>query len=248
MKNALELFFNRRSRLGRGSADLELGSAPDTSHRRRHLERRSGGYSIQSSRRQGFDGCIPTRRSSLVPGYGTAFMEGVPFEFNSGTSQRIPTTSVAAEGESGSSNISIVTCSERLPGAVLQARERLMQRLRGAAVSDRRSRRSTSNVSRSSDIFSDDIRLVDAGDWETDIFHGGNNSSASSSIFHSEQCKKPLALCPEALNSLPVEIFSVSKGICSNETADDNHRFHHACLVQWGQVRGDCPCCRRSIT
>ncbi|CAM8899245.1 unnamed protein product [Rhodiola kirilowii] len=69
---------------------------------------------------------------------------------------------------------------------------------------------------------SDDIRLVDAGDWETDIFYGGNNSSASSSIFHSEQCKKkPLALCPEALNSLPIEIFSVSKGICSNETADD---------------------------
>lgn len=63
----------------------------------------------------------------------------MPFAINEGINQYEYThgNSVAEEAFSDMSNRSRVTCSERLPGAVLQAKERLLHRLRGAAVSER---------------------------------------------------------------------------------------------------------------
>uniref|UniRef100_A0A7N0TVF9 RING-type domain-containing protein n=1 Tax=Kalanchoe fedtschenkoi TaxID=63787 RepID=A0A7N0TVF9_KALFE len=293
MTSASELFCSRRTRLGRVNADPDLESTPDLSYTHRHHqltnrcthpERRSAGYS--GSRRQGLDGCIPLRRPShtRMPGYRTAFTEWEPFEVGEGTIQNNPANSVRAEGVSSPSSRSRVTCSERLPGAVLQARERLLQRLRGVAVSDRRSRRlSTAYAAHthSRSIFNDDFRLVDAGDWDTDIFIGllpPTGSSSATSLIRSDplplvpvQCKKPAALTQEALSRLTTEIFngcaseeihdhgelvSWDCSICLERFNEGNelvrlpcsHRFHLACLGQWGRICGDCPCCRRSIT
>lgn len=121
-------------------------------------------------------------------------------------------------------------------------------------------------------LFNDELRLLDAGDWETDSFIGfspGEGTSASP-LFHSELCKKPLGLTQEVLNSLPVDIFSgtgckVSSddnklvtwdcNICLERFSEGNqlvclpcsHRFHLGCIGRWGLIRGDCPCCRRNI-
>ncbi|CAM8945025.1 unnamed protein product [Rhodiola kirilowii] len=285
MTSASELFCSRRTRLGRGSADPELESGPDLSYshhhqsnRRNQTERRSGGYSHQSNRRRDLDACLPLRRfsQSRMPGYRTAFTEREPFEVNEGSSQNGPANNTTQE-VSSPSNRTRVRCSERLPGAVLQARERLLQRLRGTTISDRLNSRSPFNVSHRNNTFNDDFRLVDAGDWETDYFP--RLSPTESSIFHSEphpvspvHTKKPPGLTQADLDCLPSEIFNDIEWGCGNQATDNNlvswdcsicleafsngdkvvrlpcsHRFHLACLGQWVQICGDCPCCRRSI-
>lgn len=264
MTSASELFCSRRTRLGRGSEDLELESNLDLSRRSRHFERQ------QSSRRNGLDGgSVPTSRSSRMSAYAyRSCFVAAHFEVYDGTRQHSPGCGVDEEGLSARISRPTLTCGERLPGAVLQARDRLFQRLRGSAVSHSSSRRPPSNV------FNDEFRLVDAGDWDSDIIVGlaAGEGSSSSSISHSEQCKKPLGLPHEVLDSLPIEIFGSIECGCSTAASDDklvscdcsiclekfsdgnelvrlpcSHMFHQACLGQWGQIRGDCPCCRRSI-
>ncbi|XVF67470.1 hypothetical protein PTKIN_Ptkin10aG0123900 [Pterospermum kingtungense] len=142
----------------------------------------------------------------------------------------------------------------------------------------RRSSRALPSAYRRDYLLGDDFRLVDAGDWGSEIPTG---RSPTSSLFtditsqrerfqlFQETNKKPPGLTQEALDSLPLEVFSSREvaverklsresrdcSICLDSFRDEDvltrlpcgHRFHLACLDPWVRTCGDCPYCRRSI-
>ncbi|XVF67467.1 hypothetical protein PTKIN_Ptkin10aG0123900 [Pterospermum kingtungense] len=253
MTSASELFYTRRSRVGRPDPDPEIGSSFDRSYNRRHhlshLNHRHDSDAFEHPHRS------PNLRhyTSRVP----ALSERASNRFDQGTSQFVSTNGLNAEGVSTSRRQSL-SSNERLPGAVLLARARLLERLRGVSVSAN--------------------RLVDAGDWGSEIPTG---RSPTSSLFtditsqrerfqlFQETNKKPPGLTQEALDSLPLEVFSSREvaverklsresrdcSICLDSFRDEDvltrlpcgHRFHLACLDPWVRTCGDCPYCRRSI-
>lgn len=134
-------------------------------------------------------------------------------------------------------------------------------------------------------LFGDDFRLVDVGDWGGEI---STRLSIGSSPFtdititsqtegfqllQETNKKKPHGLTQEALDSLPLEVFSSEEkdtdtdverklsreskdcSICLESFRDEDvltrlpcgHRFHLACLNPWVRTCGDCPYCRRCI-
>ncbi|XVF67468.1 hypothetical protein PTKIN_Ptkin10aG0123900 [Pterospermum kingtungense] len=274
MTSASELFYTRRSRVGRPDPDPEIGSSFDRSYNRRHhlshLNHRHDSDAFEHPHRS------PNLRhyTSRVP----ALSERASNRFDQGTSQFVSTNGLNAEGVSTSRRQSL-SSNERLPGAVLLARARLLERLRGVSVSaNRRSSRALPSAYRRDYLLGDDFRLVDAGDWGSEIPTG---RSPTSSLFtditsqrerfqlFQETNKKPPGLTQEALDSLPLEVFSSREvaverklsresrdcSICLDSFRDEDvltrlpcgHRFHLACLDPWVRTCGDCPYCRRSI-
>ncbi|XVE93476.1 hypothetical protein REPUB_Repub01dG0196100 [Reevesia pubescens] len=130
-------------------------------------------------------------------------------QFDQGTNQFVSRNGLNADGVSSSSRQNL-SSNERLPGAVLLARARLLERLRGVSVS---ANRAPTSVYRREYSFGDDFRLVDAGDQRSEISTG---LSAGSSPFTDqtsqteriqllqETNKKPPGLTQEALDSLPL--------------------------------------------
>lgn len=144
----------------------------------------------------------------------------------------------------------------------------------------RRSSRAPLSTYRREYLLGDDIRVVDAGDWGSQI---STRRSAGSPLFTEitsqterfqllqETNKKPPGLTQEALDSLPLEVFSSIElkvdverklsresrdcSICLDSFRDEDvltrlpcgHRFHLACLDPWVRTCGDCPYCRTSI-
>ncbi|XP_077217321.1 RING/U-box superfamily protein [Tasmannia lanceolata] len=228
MTSASELFYNRRSRIGR---NLELGF-DSVSERNPHL------YSHRHNRHSNReDDCDSLRRPSNSRHLSQTERE--PVRLDHTTSQP------------GTSNFGIIDTSsrtsrqrlrnDRLPGAVLQARERLSERLRGVSLPGNR------QLSRASGIYLE---------------------FASAMLFTEDQSKKkPPGLSEEAINNLQCEVFSFVEGdvvinageecsICLEKFCEGDemirlsceHRFHPLCLDPWVRTCGDCPYCRRSIT
>ncbi|XP_010277129.1 PREDICTED: probable E3 ubiquitin-protein ligase RHY1A isoform X2 [Nelumbo nucifera] len=130
MTSASELFYVRRSRAGRNTTELGLFSATDRNlhQNRRHTYQRS-------------DDCDPLRRSSHVrhlcsPGFHTGREAS---RINHGGSQSGTGNSTGTETSSRRTDRLRFSSGNRLPGAVIQARERLLERLRGVSLSGNRS-------------------------------------------------------------------------------------------------------------
>ncbi|XVF45012.1 hypothetical protein PTKIN_Ptkin02bG0171400 [Pterospermum kingtungense] len=274
MTSASELFHTRRSRVGRPDPDPGIASSID-----RNYNRRSNHLSHHNHRHD-FDGCDPLRRSPHVrhsSSRDSSLSEGSSMRFDQGTSQFVSNNDLNADGVSSSSRQSL-SSNERLPGAVLLARARLLERLRGMSVSaNRQSSRASASANGREYLFGDDFRLVDAGDWGGEISTGLSTGSSPFTDITSqtersqllqETIKKPPGLTQEALDSLPLEVFSSQDSvveelsresrdcsICLESFRDEDvltrlpcgHRFHLACLNPWVRACGDCPYCRRCI-
>ncbi|XP_027162064.1 probable E3 ubiquitin-protein ligase RHY1A [Coffea eugenioides] len=161
--------------------------------------------------------------------------------------------------------------NDRLPGTVLLARERLLQRLRGVSLSANRQRhRPSSSIHHNDFAVEDDFRLADVGDWDNGISREWLAESVSfTDILSTEKSERPPGLTQEALDSLKVEIFSKSDNsdgevtarrledcsICLESFLEGDklifltcgHRFHFCCLDPWVRICGDCPNCRKAV-
>jgi hypothetical protein len=164
-----------------------------------------------------------------------------------GTSQYLNTDSTDTETQS--SSFVNLNGSERLPGAVLLARDRLFERLRGVSLSSN---------SRSNRVSLDDQR--------ESSFHSidGDPIFQLAGLQVTYECnKKPQGLTQDAINCLHRQTFSSAEvksemrdcSICLESfTKGDmlislpcTHSFHSSCLNPWLRACGDCPCCRRAI-
>ncbi|XP_022745436.1 probable E3 ubiquitin-protein ligase RHY1A [Durio zibethinus] len=274
MTSASELFYTRRSRVGRSDPDPGIGSSIDRNYNRRH-------HLSHHNHRHDLDGCDNLRRSSHlrhVTPRASAPSERASMRFDQGSSQFVSTNGLNPDGVSSSSRQSL-SSNERLPGAVLLARARLLERLRGVSVSaNRPSSRAPPSTYQREYLLGDDLRLVDSGDWGSEISTGQSAGSSPFSDLTSqterfqilqETNKKPPGLTQEVLDSLPHEVFSSGDvdderklsresrdcSICLDSFRDEDahtrlpcgHRFHLACLDPWVRTCGDCPYCRRSI-
>ncbi|KAL0853621.1 hypothetical protein Bca101_058773 [Brassica carinata] len=224
MTSASELFSTRRSRPGRSDPDLESDSSLYRHHSHHH--RRHG--INHHNHRHDSDGCDSLRRVS--PRLRR-------FCQNLGLPERRPTRDVQGAPqylETESNSFGNLNGSERLPGSVLLARARLVQRLRGVSLSTNRS------VQMESSFYSTDGVQV------------------------SYECnKKPHGLTQGAINGLHRKTFSSAEvkterrdcSICLESFTNGDvlislpctHSFHSSCLNPWLKACGDCPYCRRAI-
>ncbi|KAJ9175190.1 hypothetical protein P3X46_013768 [Hevea brasiliensis] len=245
MTSASELFYQRRSRVGRATtADLELD--PSSSDRNFHLNyARRHHHHHDNHSRYDLDGCDPPRRSPHVRRLChrlSSHANRGPGQLDQGTSQFVPSNSTSSE-TSSSTRRPRLTGNERLPGAVLLARARLLERLRAVSLSGhRRSGRVSFGIYNREYTFGDDIRVADAGDWGTDIASGWSARGAPlpDPTFQTERLqfvqesyrKKPPGLTQEDLASLPFELYSsLERGV-----------EEEICQVSW-----DCSICLESF-
>lgn len=163
--------------------------------------------------------------------------------------------------------------NERLPGAVLEAQARVLERLRGISLGTSPSRPSISlDEFSASDVF----RIIDFRNRETR--HRRESNVPSSSSFHpsSESDEERPTISPTnfhrstglgkaAFLRLQIEVFDASKddnreaspecSICLDgfRNGDElirlrcGHRFHSTCLEPWVRKCADCPYCRTSV-
>ncbi|MBA0804379.1 hypothetical protein Gohar_003966 [Gossypium harknessii] len=153
-------------------------------------------------------------------------------QFDQGSSRFASINGVNAESVS-SSNRQSLHSNERLPGAVLLARARLLERLRGVSVSANSSaviswptvvggavhfalqilrdgRGPPNPYDVREYLLCEDFREVDAGDWGSEIstgLSGGSSSFTHQTSQTEENNKKPPGLTQEAVDSLPLEVF-----------------------------------------
>ncbi|CAN4107781.1 unnamed protein product [Withania somnifera] len=274
MTSASELFFTRRSRYGRN--DLELGSDLSSSrvshhhgghNRRRHHDHQLTGNNI----RRDVNDCEPFLRS---PHRSRRFphtpQDHDSVLLDSGSSQAVSGDITLATNNGNRLRDRVgISGSERLPGSVLLARERLLQRLRGVSISgNRRSYQVHTSSNRNSTV-EDDFILADAGDRERDFSLWSAGTTPSADIMWVEGNKRPPGLSQEAVNLLQIGVFSNSDkeeeetqaravldcSICLDAFLEGDkllclpcgHRFHLCCLEPWVRTCGDCPYCRAAI-
>ncbi|KAF5733191.1 hypothetical protein HS088_TW17G00731 [Tripterygium wilfordii] len=218
MTSASELFYNRRSRVGRADLDLGLLSSPTSRSFLQNHNRRSHTHHHQHHNRQEQDGCDPLRHPPQIR-HGCprgSLSERTSIRFDQDISQFPSTNSVNIHNLS-STNRPRLSGNDRLPGAVLLARARLLERLRGVSVSgNRRSSRASSDVSRREHMFGDELRLVGVGDWGTETGSPARGPPSSDLTFQAERFpfsgesyqKKPPGLSSDAMDCLDVEIFN----------------------------------------
>ncbi|PPD74712.1 hypothetical protein GOBAR_DD28362 [Gossypium barbadense] len=261
MTSASELFYTRRSRVGRPNPDPGIDSSIDRNYNRRY-----------HNNRHDLDGCQHLRLSPHVrhsTSRSYSLSERASMQFDQGSSRFASINGVNAESVS-SSNRQSLHSNERLPEAVLLARARLLERLRGVSVSaNRRDGRGPPNPYDVREyLLCEDFREVDAGDWGSEIstgLSGGSSSFTDQTSQTEENNKKPPGLTQEAVDSLPLEVFrgeevdgereSRDCSICLERFRDEDvltrlvcgHRFHSTCLHPWVRSCGDCPYCRRTI-
>ncbi|KAG9440224.1 hypothetical protein H6P81_020389 [Aristolochia fimbriata] len=163
--------------------------------------------------------------------------------------------------------------NNRLPGTVLQARARLLERLRGLTTN--REINAISGFPWHEFDLNDDLRAVDgeavALERETSRETLASALYITNSVFQTEQSSYQTNLCPKkppglsqaAISALPHQVFDTAKVvrvaeeccICLERFRDGDglihlqcgHRFHSMCLDPWVRTCGDCPYCRTTI-
>ncbi|KAK8558660.1 hypothetical protein V6N13_098306 [Hibiscus sabdariffa] len=298
MTSASELFYTRRSRVGRPDPDSGIGSSVERNyHRRNHLSHHNNRHDLDggdSLRRSSHVRHFSSRASSLFERSSVRFDESISelvssnglnadsvsssrrqslrsnerlarARFDEGTGELLSSNGLYVDGVSNVSSRSL-SSDERLPGAVLLARARLLERLRGVSVSANRRSRTSLDAYRQEHVSDDDLRTVN----EISTGLAARSSSLTSEterfqLLH-ETSKKPPGLTQEAMDRLPLEVFSSQEvdverkpsrdcSICLESFGEEDvlarlpcgHRFHFACLDPWVRTCGDCPYCRRSI-
>ncbi|XP_073065712.1 probable E3 ubiquitin-protein ligase RHY1A [Primulina eburnea] len=280
MTSASELFYTRRSRFGRNSDPFEVGShSPvDRGIRRSRCPHNSHHQGTNTRRdRTELDGCDPPRRvphHSRQPHFQRPSHSPQDREFirpEHGGHQFASGNAIHSGNQSNGLDRVQFSGNDRLPGAVLLARERLVHRLRGVTHPGSRQRNQTSQIDhRSETVIGDVLRLIDAGYGETDVSRDwlATMTSVTDSISRLTS-KKPPGLTQEALDSLCIEVFGVLEegneedtsreimecSICLESFLEGDelirlpcaHRYHVCCLDPWVRICGECPYCRRGI-
>ncbi|TYI99875.1 hypothetical protein E1A91_A13G047800v1 [Gossypium mustelinum] len=261
MTSASELFYTRRSRVGRPDPDSGIGSSIERNyHRRNHLSHHNqrhdldGGDSLRRSptlacyeRRKGVNWKIVYLMVKLQSN-----KERSSVRFDEGTSELVSSNGLNAVGVSNARRQSLRS-SERLAREGLM-KSKAVERLRGVSVSaNRRSNRAPPNASHREHVTRDDFRII--SELSTGL-------AARGSPLTSEAERFELRLW----DRLPLEIFrsqdinverktsreSRDCSICLESFGEGDvltqlpcgHRFHFACLDPWLRTCGDCPYCR----
>ncbi|XP_042506870.1 probable E3 ubiquitin-protein ligase RHY1A [Macadamia integrifolia] len=272
MPGASELFYGRRSRIGRStpeSGGIGFSDASDRNpHHHPHHNNNSHNHRHHHSRHRSSHDVRPLC-------YRTFQSERESVRIENGASQSGASNDTSAEISSSRASRLRFTRNDRLPGAVLLARERLVERLRGVSLSvNRQGGRASSGISWDEFAVSDDFRLIDAGDWDTEAPRdwfpfSGSDSQVGLSSLPGLSHKKPPGLSREEVKCLHREVFgqmSISDERMVPSTAKEcsiclekfqerdllvclpcEHRFHSACLEPWVLTRGDCPYCRTGV-
>lgn len=249
MTSTSELFHRRRYRFTHrhntsGDVSVFDSSLPapavavavaNSSHQNRTSNRR---YSSLNTRREP-DGCDPASRRLHRCRRDHAEHEVVEAESSSGSIINSDDfRSIHRVRDSG---------SDRLPGSVLLARERLVERLRGVSVSGNRPNVSSNANNNLLEIRNERVEETRSESWET-----------------LTRRNHPHGLSQDALNRLQLEVFFINENddemlrectICLECFEDGDkvirlnckHTFHSGCLFPWVRVCGACPNCRKHI-
>ncbi|KAB1208484.1 E3 ubiquitin-protein ligase RLIM [Morella rubra] len=269
MTSAWELSYSRRSRFSRIDPDVGFYRTSPHNHGYRGHRIDLHGHPLPVHRRVS-DGCDPVRSTP----HEIHHAERALVRREQSTSQFTSSNNVNTVNLSSTSRPRL-TENDRLPGAVLLARARLLQRLRGDTLSGNRGS-SRPSPDYTEFMLEDDMRgLVDFRDRQTRISTGQSAGSSTATDLTSqierlqllqEPTKKPPGLTQEALDCLHVEVFSSTvEGVVSRASRDCSicletfsegdklvhllcgHRFHSVCLDPWVRNCGDCPYCRTRI-
>ncbi|KAA8536261.1 hypothetical protein F0562_028739 [Nyssa sinensis] len=217
MTTASELFYTRRSRFGRNTVELGFDSSLDRNFHHSHGNRRQHSHTRRD--RHDLDDCDPLRRSAYLrhTSHRPSYPEREPVRLDQASSQSASGNIVSSDNFSSIHNRLRSNGNDRLPGAVLLARERLLERLRGVSLSGNRQNNRASSVINQDDVtFRNDFRLVDAGDWEAEISREWQAGGPPfiDPIIQTEQLavpeassKRPPGLTKEALDCLHLEVF-----------------------------------------
>ncbi|KAL5706907.1 hypothetical protein ACHQM5_025013 [Ranunculus cassubicifolius] len=266
MTSASELFHSsssssRRSRLGLRNNDhysdnlisFDRSSPIPIPNHHHHSRRRH-----RHHHRRDIEDCdSPLRRPTRHREHESVQLDHAASQFNPGnTSNNGTSSSTRANGMQFSR-------SDQLPGDVLLARERLVERLRGVSLSsNRQTVRSFSGIPWDELTYNDEFRLVDAGDWEIETSADRVARETPFSNSSDVSKKRPQGLNLEELKHLHHEIFIIENkdnplecSICLNRLHKGDelvclpceHKFHKTCLYPWVNICGDCPNCRASV-
>ncbi|XP_073034624.1 probable E3 ubiquitin-protein ligase RHY1A [Primulina eburnea] len=273
MPRALELFYTRRSRISRNSDPSDAGSDSGSSRifeRRNRLQRRP--HSSDTGRgRLDPNVCDPPRqppqlRSSHQPRERELIRPELNVtQFSSGDATHVENQNNAWDRVRFNGN-------DRLPGAVLLARERLLHRLSAVTLSTgRQSDRSSPSTLLNDLLIGDELRHVDDGDWETEISRERTTTiDSANNVINQEIRTRPPGLAQDILNCLHMEVYCMPQegdeeddtskasrecSICLERFMEGDeltllpcgHRYHVCCLDPWVRSCGDCPYCRQGI-
>ncbi|KAK3013900.1 hypothetical protein RJ639_009428 [Escallonia herrerae] len=281
MTSVSELFYTRRSRFGRDPAELGLDSSL---HRNSvHNRGRRGRYphrdhlhshNFHTHRdRHDVDACCPPSRRSSIPAHRSSFPEREFIQLNQASSQYSSANVISSGNDRSIQNSQRFTNNDRLPGAVLRARERLVERLTGISPSGNRA---SPGIHLVDFVVGGHTRGGDPEDWEIDIsrdwlaglsLSADLNTETDRSLGLQKTRKHPPGLTQEALDCLHIEVFGIegdqraisttSEDCCiclESFTKGDElvclpcgHRFHSCCLDPWIRTCGDCPYCRTGV-
>uniref|UniRef100_A0A6N2LVF4 Uncharacterized protein n=1 Tax=Salix viminalis TaxID=40686 RepID=A0A6N2LVF4_SALVM len=232
MTSASELFYQRRSRVSRANTDL--GLEPSLSDRNLTTAAIAIIITIVMIWTDVILSADTPTCGPHSPGYHLHLwyssiniscclfvlycQERASARLDQGTGQSVPSNNLTTETLSSPSQPR-VTGNERLPGAVLLARARLLERLRGVSISgNRQSGLASFGIYNREYTLGDELRVIDAGDWGTDISTGlfAGVSPFNDSTFQAERPhtlqeshkKKPPGLTQDVLHCLQSEVFS----------------------------------------
>ncbi|KAG1368597.1 putative E3 ubiquitin-protein ligase RHY1A [Cocos nucifera] len=275
MTIATKLFYYWRSRTGR---DTEPEPEPDATLRLPRGRRGNGGHHPRE------DG-DPSRRCHPGPHHGrhlshhraSPTVHGQIWLDHRGTSDF-----EAGNSSSGGMQSCIDSglrqtrgeSDDRLPGAVVQARARLLKRLQSVHITGSRQSTSSSGISHNERSCSDDWSVILSGDWEAQTQRECSEPRVPLAVV-TLRTDRALSFCdtgrkPPRLSwdklGLRQEILRYAEGGVAKESFECciclerflegeglirlqcGHRFHPSCLEPWLQTHGDCPYCRSSIT
>ncbi|KAL8097250.1 hypothetical protein AgCh_030396 [Apium graveolens] len=276
MTSASELFSSRRFRFGRNPDELgpfDSGAGYGHSfHPNRRRNNNNNNHHSHGSRRRHHDveGCDhPRRGDNHVVRRASLERESVRFDQGGGSSSSQP---IQANVDLGVFT-SIPTRarfvrSERLPGDVLLARERLLERLRGIQLAGRSDPRG--NIRASYRELHRNMRDIEEWRMLARLNPSIRSNSDMGSYIASESTKnRPSGLTQDDLDHLNIEVFTTTEkgdeenisraslecSICLENFVEGaelvclpcGHKYHQCCLYPWVCACGDCPYCRAAI-
>ncbi|XP_010906263.1 probable E3 ubiquitin-protein ligase RHY1A isoform X2 [Elaeis guineensis] len=271
MTIATKLFYYWRSRTGRDS-DPE----PDAALRLPRGRRGNGGHHPREegdSSRRSHPGIHHGRHLSHHRASPTIWLDhrGAS-DFEAGNSS---SGGIRSCRDSGSRQTRDESDDRRLPGAVVQARARLLERLQSVHITGGRQSTSSSGISQNERSCSDDWSVIVSGDWEAQTRRECSKPGiplpvptlrTDRTLSFCDTGRKPPGLSWDKLG-LRQQVFryaeegGVAKAsfeccICLERFLEGDglirlqcgHRFHPSCLEPWLRTHVDCPYCRSSIT
>ncbi|XP_047335056.1 probable E3 ubiquitin-protein ligase RHY1A isoform X2 [Impatiens glandulifera] len=237
MTSASELFYNRRSRIIRSTNtldlpdDLSLQRTINGGHRRHHGNGRIDRVVDLNGGVEPFRRSTHSRVSSHRP---SLLQERESFLIDEGTSQSA--SSIIANSEIIGGNrdrMRYTGNSSRLPGAVLLARERLVQRLRSVSVSgNRETNRLSSGVNHNQGRRPEGLSIEALCKLQSEVFTMSENCTEDEKWTAFREC----SICLETF----IDGEELTRLPCG-------HRFHTCCLYPWITTCGDCPNCRAGV-